>query len=83
MSLKLAFGGCVFVGIVWSIIVVAMFLIGAWLWPYTINTWLVYSGKPPAVEWWMGGLMGLVPGLGQACVPAALVTFILMLFIGA
>lgn len=58
------------------------FTIGALLWPYTINTWLIYSGKPPCIEWWMGGLMGLLPGLGQACFPAAFITFILMLFIG-
>jgi len=58
------------------------FCIGAWLWPYTINSWLVYSGKPEAVEWWMGGLMGLVPGVGQSCIPAAFITFVLMLFIG-
>lgn len=58
------------------------FAIGTCLWPYTINTWLVYSGKTPQIEWWMGGLMGLTPGLGQSCIPAAIITFIAMLFIG-
>lgn len=57
------------------------FTIGALLWPYTINSWLIYSGRPPAIEWWMGGLMGLVPGLGQSCISAAFITFIIMLFI--
>ena len=58
-----------------------IFALGAWLWPYTINTWLVYADKSPVIEWWMGGLMGLVPGLGQSCIPVAFITFILMLFL--
>ena len=65
-----------------AIIACLTFAIGAVLWPYTINTWLVYSGNPPQIEWWMGGLMSLVPGIGQSCIPAAFVTFILMLFLG-
>jgi len=64
------------------VIICIAFALGAVFWPYTINTWLAYSGKPPYVEWWMGGLMGLVPGLGQSCLPASLITFIIMLFIG-
>jgi len=68
---------------VWLAVVVGIaFGIGAVLWPYTINTWLVYNGQEPILEWWMGGLMGLVPGLGQSCLPAAFITFILMLFLG-
>ena len=69
------------VGFLWIIMVGVVFTIGACLWPYTINTWLVYAGKPPCIEWWMGGLMGLVPALGQSCIPAAFVTFIVMLFL--
>lgn len=69
-------------GVVWVIIVGLCFVIGALLWPYAINTWLIYAEKPPCLEWWMGGLMGLVPGLGQSCIPIAFVTFIAMLFIG-
>lgn len=57
------------------------FALGAWLWPYTINTWLIYAEKQPVIEWWMGGLMGLIPGIGQAYIPAAFITFILMLFL--
>lgn len=72
-------GGFVGVIIIFAII---LFTIGAILWPYTINTWLVYTDKPPAIEWWMGGLMGLVPGLGQTCIPAAFITYIVMLFLG-
>lgn len=70
------------VGVFFTIVFAIVFAIGALLWPYTINTWLIYSGNPPVIEWWMGGLMALVPGIGQSCIPAAFITFILMLFIG-
>lgn len=70
------------VGTILVIIIIACFAIGALLWPYTINTWLIYADKQPVLEWWMGGLMGLVPGLGQSCILAAFITFIIMLFIG-
>ncbi len=69
-------------GLVFMLIVATFFVIGTVLWPYTINIWLVYSGKEPVIEWWMGGLMAMVPGFGQTCVPAAIITFIIMLFIG-
>ncbi len=77
-SLIVAVGG---IGTLLMIIAAFAFCLGSWLWPYTINTWLAYAGKPPAIEWWMGGLMGLVPGIGQSCIPAAFITFILMLFL--
>lgn len=69
-------------GFILMLIFAVLFVMGAVLWPYTINTWLVYSGKEPAIEWWMGGLMAMVPGFGQTCIPAAIITFIIMLFIG-
>jgi len=72
------FGGF---GIVFAVVSIVCFALGAVLWPYTINSWLVYADKQPVIEWWMGGLMGLVPGLGQSCIPAAFITFILMLFL--
>lgn len=63
------------------VIIGIVFAIGAVLWPYIINSWLIYSGKEPCIEWWMGGLMALIPGFGQSCIPAAFITFILMLFL--
>jgi len=57
------------------------FALGAFLWPYTINTWLVYAGKPPGIEWWHGGLIGIVPGLGQLGIPGAVLTWVAMLFL--
>jgi len=50
-------------------------------WPYTINSWLAFAGKPEAVEWWQGALIGLIPGFGQLSIPAAVVTWIIMLFL--
>ena len=61
-----------------AILVGIAFTVGALLWPYSINSWLIYSGRPPVIEWWMGGLMGLVPGLGQSCIPVAFITFIII-----
>lgn len=56
-------------------------LIGALCWPYTINTWLHFFGKPEVIVWWQGVLLGFVPFLGQASLPAAGITWILMLFL--
>lgn len=82
-SIKGLAAACGGVGVVLIFLFCILFALGALLWPYTINTWLIYSGRPPQIEWWMGGLMGLVPGIGQSCIPAAFITFILMLFIGS
>ena len=70
-------------GLLFSILLVLfiVFAMGAIFWPYTINTWLVYFHKSPVITWWEGGLLGFVPGFGQTSVPAAVNTWILMLFI--
>jgi len=56
-------------------------LIGAFLNPYTINTWLEYAGKEPSMVWWQGALLGFCPIVGQLTIPAAIATWILMMFI--
>lgn len=58
-------------------------VVGAFAWPYAINEWLVFAGKPAAVGPLHGALIGLVPGFGQAALPVAVVTWIAMLFLGA
>ena len=63
------------------LVLITSSLIGGFCWPYTLNTWLVYFGKQPTVHFWQGALLGFVPWLGQASIPAAVVTWILMLFI--
>ena len=55
--------------------------VGALLWPYTINTWLVFFEKTPSITWWHGALLGFCPFIGQATIPIAIVTWILMLFL--
>lgn len=66
-----------------TVIVVLFFgvILSAFLWPYTINTWLAYVGKPPEVVWWEGILLAFVPGIGQMAVFAAVVTWIAMMFL--
>ena len=67
------------------VFVIAMLIgaaIGAFTWPYTINTWLVFLGKEPSIVWWQGSLLGFVPFVGYASIPAAVITWVLMLFLG-
>jgi len=56
-------------------------VIGAFCWTYTINTWLTFAGKPQAIVWWQGALIGFVPYLGRLSIPAAVVTWLLMLIL--
>lgn len=56
-------------------------LVGAFAWPYAINEWLAFAGKPPVVEPLHGAIIGLVPGFGQASLPLAVFTWIAMLFL--
>jgi hypothetical protein len=56
-------------------------IIGAACWTYTINTWLVYLGHAPQMRWYEGALIGFVPYLGQLSVPAAVITWIAMMFL--
>ena len=56
-------------------------LIGGWLWPYTINTWLIFFGKQPVIHFWYGAVLGFIPFIGQATVPVAAITWILMMFL--
>ena len=54
-------------------------VIGSFTWPYTINTWVEYSnqtqeteGKPIGAG--HGFLLGMIPGVGQLSIPAAVIT---------
>ena len=71
--------GCGIITVV--IVVLISVIVGAVCWPYTINTWLVYAGKPPQLLWWHGALIGFVPGIGQLSIPLAVATWLLMMFI--
>jgi len=58
-----------------------LFCIGGWLWTYTINTWLVFAESSKQIEFWQGGLIAFIPGIGQVMIPAALGTWVFMLFL--
>lgn len=67
-------------GIVLIIILLISMLIGGFVWPYTINTWLVYFGKQPSVMFWHGILLGICPVVGQFSIPLAVITWIASMF---
>jgi hypothetical protein len=52
-----------------------------WLVPYSVNSWLAVAGKDPAVGYWAGFGVGLIPAVGQIAVPVAIVTWIAMMFL--
>lgn len=55
--------------------------IGAICWPYAINHWLVFTGHPASITWWQGSLIGFVPYIGHLAIPAAVITWIIFLFL--
>lgn len=63
------------------LIFLASIAVGSVCWTYTINSWLEFSGKSISIVWWQGALIGLVPIFGQFSLPAAVLTWILMLLI--
>ena len=64
-----------------GIILLLNCIIGAVLWPYTINSCLVFMDKGAQIVWWHGALFAWLPIIGQFTIPAAFVTFVLMLFL--
>lgn len=67
--------------LVFVIVLCISAVVGAICWPYTLNTWLVFLGKPAAVLWWHGILLGFVPAIGQSSLVLAVLTWLIMLFI--
>ncbi len=67
--------------IVFFILLIVGAAIGAVLWPYTINAWLVYFGKQPVFTWYYGALLGVVPYFGKLSIPLAVITWIAMMFL--
>ena len=56
-------------------------VLGALCWPYVVNTWLVYAEKPAGLLRWHGALMGVIPPFGYLSIPAAILTWIMMMFL--
>ena len=67
--------------LIWGIVLMVSAGVGSLCWPYTLNTWLIFFGKEPVIVWWQGALLGIVPYFGQVSVIAAVMTWILMLFL--
>ena len=57
-------------------LVVISSIVGGFLWPYSINTWLLFVGKHPAVHFWQGMLLGVIPYFGYDSNPVAVLTWI-------
>ena len=55
-------------------------LLGAVLWPYSINHWINWADGHGEFLWWHGALLAFIPGIGQLCMPAAIVTLIIITF---
>lgn len=62
-------------------VLVIFAIIGAFLWPYTLNTWLEFFGKTTTITHFQGALLGFCPIIGQLTILLAIATWILMLFI--
>jgi len=53
--------------------------IGAFGWPYVINSWLLYCGKTAVVTNLTGFIIGLP--FGFISIPLSVITYIIMLFL--
>ena len=65
----------------WLGMCVIMGIIGSFLWPYSVNTWLEFLGKDTALSGTQGFFLGMIPGIGWSSIAIAFATFILMLFL--
>lgn len=69
--------GCGVIIFIWLL----SFVVGIFCWPYAIETVALMLGKTVTVAWWQGGLIGLVPALGQFSIPVAVIVWIVSLFV--
>ena len=56
-------------------------IVGMFCWPYVINSWLIFAGKTAIIVWWQGFLLGMLPVFGKFSIPAAIATWILLMFL--
>lgn len=69
---------------IWEILIVMVAvggILGGFLWPYTINTWLDWAGKESAIGFLSGFGVGCIPGFGLGCIPLAVITWIADFFV--
>lgn len=59
-----AIAGLIGLGFLWvAFVFAAVIAIGAWLMPYTIETWSQWFGHPISVQWWEGLLVAFALAL--------------------
>ncbi len=56
-------------------------IVGMFCWPWGINNWLVFAGKEPAMLWWQGFLLGMIPVFGKWSLIFAVITWIILMFL--
>lgn len=69
------------IAVIYGIALLASAIIGSILWPYAINTWLALAGKAMTCTAWNGFFIGLIPVVGGWSIPAAIITWLVLLFI--
>lgn len=62
--------------ILFSTYVAVTGILGGILWTYSINTLIEIAGKPNRISFWNGFILGIIPGVGQLCLPLSVVTFV-------
>lgn len=56
-------------------------VVGALLWPYSIETIGLMLDKQIHVAWWQGALLGFCPVIGQTTIAFAVIVWIFSLFL--
>lgn len=56
-------------------------VLGGLVWPYVINSWLIFFGKPATAAFYHGWALGFIPHLLSLGVMLAVCTFIFFLFV--
>lgn len=73
-------GGAFFV----SCLICIFGIIGMFVYPYALNSWLVYFGKAAQIVWWHGFLLGFILGFTKLRflgIVFAIATWIAMMFL--
>jgi hypothetical protein len=69
-------------GILFALVLTAAMITGCgYCWQYSLNTWAEYVHYGFAIYFWQGMLLAMIPFIGQASIPLAAATWVLMLFL--
>lgn len=63
---------------VFIFLIALFFIIGGFCWPYTIHGIGLLNHKDIHISFAQGGLLGLIPGIGQLSIIAMAVTWIVL-----